>query len=143
MRYNNGMTEPAALKEPIVAATLKGDAAALRRQLKPGTELNAPTAAGATILHTAAMGESTKVIDLLVEHGADINGRDKFGKTPLHLAARQGRPEIVQHLIDHGADVNAMAKNGSFPLDWAIKFDHEAAAARLRQGGAETGKPLR
>ena len=49
----------------------------------------------------------------------------------------------MQLLIDRGADVNAMAKNGSFPLDWAIKFDHEAAAACLRQHGADVGKALR
>ena len=86
----------------LLAATLECDKKAIKKQLDAKVDINAPTAAGNTVLHAAALGKDPAIVGFLIDHGADVNGRDKYGKTPLHCAARQGNMEIANQLMSDG-----------------------------------------
>jgi ankyrin repeat protein len=71
---------------------------------------------GNTLMHLAAEGGSSKVMEWAISAGAGINAANTKGDTPLHLAARTGRDEIVQVLLDKGAPVNVVNIDGDTPL---------------------------
>ena len=54
----------------------------------------------------AALGDLTKVRDLLTVKDVEIDGFDPLRRTPLLAAAEAGRTEMVRALIALGADVN-------------------------------------
>ena len=109
----------------LLTSTASGDMKEIRRLLKTGIDINAPTASGMTVLHVAARSGQMEAVELLVENGAKVDGRDKFGKTPLHCAARLGHQEIVSLLIDNGANVNAQ-------LAMLAAYMHLGAGERYR-----------
>jgi len=81
----------------FVLSALNGKADALRRMLRAGVDVNAPSAG-------------------LYSHG-----------TPLHHAVSSGSLEAVQVLVDAGADVNAKDTAwGGTPLGWALYYLGEA-----------------
>lgn len=88
----------------FVLSALNGRADALRRMIRAGVDLNAPSRD-------------------LYAHG-----------TPLHHAVSSGRLEAVQLLAEAGADLNATdtAWNGT-PLGWAEHYVHEARPDDRRQ----------
>ena len=88
----------------FVLSALNGRADALRRMIRAGVDLNAPSRD-------------------LYAHG-----------TPLHHAVSSGRLEAVQLLAEAGADLNATdtAWNGT-PLGWAEHYVHEAKPDDRRQ----------
>jgi ankyrin repeat protein len=80
------------------------------------------------LLHSAALGGSTKVARWLLDNGAELDARtDLHGLTPLHYAANYGRYDLVSLLVGRGANVNARAEDGTTPL-------HLAIASRRLQG---------
>jgi hypothetical protein len=110
--------------DPAVSALLHGerpDAAEIERMLREHPDLTLRAAA------TANWG----AIGPLIELGFGIGGRD--GRTPLHHAAAGGRLGLMQTLIDAGADLDARDPvYDATPEVWAVFFNHEAAAALLR-----------
>ena len=93
-----------------MAATLFGDAAAMKLLLDRGADPNATNKAGATALMWA-MPELPKV-KLLVARGANVNARSAdLGRTPLLVAA--GYPnaaDVLRVLVRKGADIKAKDK---------------------------------
>jgi len=101
----------------LVNAILKGDQAALIRQLDMGTSVNQEDPDyGLTPLSWAALSGNEKAVMLLLEHGADLKWKDTDGNTPLHHAAMFCHPNTVRILLEHGADPSVRNKTGGTPL---------------------------
>jgi hypothetical protein len=96
--------------EQLQDAARKGDAAAVKRLLDEGVDVNTKFRYDATALFYACDAGHVEVVKVLLDHGADINGKDTFyGFTPLMLAASParkktpGHSEIAKLLIAKGA----------------------------------------
>ncbi len=55
---------------------------------------------GSAALHLAVLIESTKMVELLLEHGASINIKDENNYTPLHLAVKKKPVEAFKLLMN-------------------------------------------
>jgi hypothetical protein len=102
--------------EALAEAARKGDAAAVKKLLDDGVDVNTKFRYDATALAYACDRGHLDVAKLLVERGADVNARDTFYKaTPLNWAVSpaMGRkpqhPEIVRLLLEHGAQGKGQA----------------------------------
>ncbi|MCJ7579393.1 MAG: ankyrin repeat domain-containing protein, partial [Candidatus Aminicenantes bacterium] len=91
---------------------------------------------GGTLLHSASMGGSAKIIDILLAKGLNINQKDNYGWTPLLYAARDGRVEAAKKLIAKGADINARSIMGQSPLNAADEMNQDKVHALLIEKGA-------
>lgn len=94
-------------------------------------------------LTSAALGNSIKAIQWLLEHDADpdsklyddANGSDA---TALWLCAEYGNVQCAKLLLDAGADVNAKkSPANSSALHIAVKKSHKCMAALLLSHGAD------
>src|SRR4051794_411085 len=102
---------PAATKaEQLQDAARKGDAAAVKKLLDEGVDVNTKYRYDATALFYACDAGHIEVVKVLLDKGADLTGKDTFyGFTPLMLAispARKKTPahtEIAKLLIAKGA----------------------------------------
>ena len=65
-----------------------------------------------TVLHSAAVGNDTATIRLLVDAGADVNAADALGFTPLIHSAGNQNIDAVKLLLAKGANVNAVTGAG-------------------------------
>jgi ankyrin repeat protein len=59
---------------------------------------------GSLPIHSAAIWDNSKGLELLVQAGSDINATNDSGRTPLHWAADRATTGAVKWLLDHGAD---------------------------------------
>jgi ankyrin repeat protein len=102
---------------PFVFDAVLGRQPAIVRQLvKLGARLNAPDAAGNSVMHVAVERNSLEVARELTELGAPVDMSDASGMTPLHHAAARGAFDIVRLLLARGADVNAVTPAGLTPI---------------------------
>jgi ankyrin repeat protein len=92
--------------------------------LARGADAKVRTPNGETVLHAAAMIESTVLMTALIEAGADKNLANRDGETPLHWAAMTGTFLAVKALADAGADLDARdARVGNTALHAAVSHD--------------------
>lgn len=96
--------------DALSEAARRGDAAAVKKLLDEGVDVNTKFRYGVTVLSWAADRGHVEVVKLLLERGADPNIRDTFYKAaPLTWAVSpaQGRKpqhaEVVRLLLKHGA----------------------------------------
>ena len=102
--------------EALAEAARKGDAAAVKKLLDEGVDVNTKFRYGATALSFACDRGHLDVAKLLVERGADVNARDTFySATPLiwavspNMGRKPQHPEIVKLLLEHGAQGKGQA----------------------------------
>lgn len=88
-------------------------------------------------LFSAAIGNQTNNIALLLKHGADINTKDEFGAALLIKAAMYSEPETLQFLIDHGAKANDPTNTGSSALMMAAEENQADNIRVLLRAGAD------
>ncbi len=74
---------------------------------------------GDTPLHIAALTNSPKTADVLIDDGAFVNVENTQGETPLHYAIWGKSIEISRILISNGAYVNLRNSFGTTPLQYA------------------------
>jgi ankyrin repeat protein len=104
-------------------------------------------------------GNSTALVDLLLEAGAEVNVASKeTGLTPLHFAARSipsdpaAAPRWIERMIDAGADPNALSTGGLeqaprpfnhalSPLQLAVIHESWESARTLIRRGADLKQP--
>ncbi|KAL4657022.1 ankyrin repeat domain-containing protein 50-like [Arapaima gigas] len=124
-------------RTPLIAAAYMGHRDAMEILLDAGAEVDRPDGDGRTALSVAAMcvpsaaeGNRSGVVSLLLERGADPGHRDKDNMTPLLLAAYEGHVEVVELLLEAGADVDeitaAHASGAITPLLAAASMGHMA-----------------
>ena len=99
---------------PILAAVYRGDDAGLRELLARGPRLD--------VFEAAAVGDASRLRDVVQADPGAIAGYTSDGWTPLHLAAFFGRADVVDVLLAAGADVRAVSRNqeGNTPLHAAL-----------------------
>ena len=108
-------------RDPVVAAALRGDVAALA--VPSGGSVRPTLIAEAAGLH------HWDVVRALVAAGAPVDGA-------LHYAAGSGELDVVKLLVEHGADVAAADDRFHLtPAGWADYFEHPDVAAYLRTLG--------
>jgi ankyrin repeat protein len=96
--------------DALSEAARKGDAAAVKKLLDEGVDINTKFRYNRTALSFAADRGHVEVVKLLLERGADVNIKDTFyNATPLTWAVNpaMGRTpqhaEVVRLLLQHGA----------------------------------------
>jgi hypothetical protein len=117
--------------EQFQDAARKGDAAAVKKLLDEGVDVNTKFRYNATALFYACDHGHVEVVKVLLERGAALDVKDTFyGFTPLMLAVgpaqkkRPGHTEIAKLLIAKGAPGKEIA------LDSAIR-ENDAALAKF------------
>jgi ankyrin repeat protein len=95
-----------------------------RLLISRGADAKARTPNGESVLHAAAMIESTSLMTALIEAGAEVNAANQDGETPLQWAALTGTFLAVKALADAGADLNIQdTRLGNTPLHVAVAHD--------------------
>src|SRR5262245_62523235 len=75
----------------IADAAQAKNAAAVKKLLKDGADVNAAQGDGMTALHWAALNGDADITQMLLYAGANVGARTRLGGyTPLHLAAQTG-----------------------------------------------------
>ncbi len=102
--------------EALGEAARKGDAAAIKKLLDEGVDVNTKFRYGATALSYACDRGHLDAAKLLMDRGADVNARDTFySATPLiwavspNMGRKPQHPEIVRLLLEHGAQGKGQA----------------------------------
>lgn len=57
-----------------------------------------------SLLHSASLNGSTKILRLLINERLDVDLQDKYGRTPLHDSARAGTIDVTKVLLEVGAN---------------------------------------
>jgi len=90
------------------------------------------------VFEAAAVGDTSRVAELLQTDQDLPRAYAHDGFTALHLAAFFGHDEVVRLLLDRGADPNAESRNEMHvqPLHSAVARGHQGAVELLLQHGA-------
>jgi len=124
--------------EALMQAALAGDSLHAQKALRgvSFTKLSHADVWGCTVLHAAAKGGSSEVMQMLLERGANVHERDAWDETPLHLAARAGNTAACDTLLAFGADVDALNAQDWTPLVVAGDAGHKVLCSMLLGRGA-------
>ena len=131
--------------DDLLAASARGDVAAVRTLLGQGADVNVRDRAGLTALMLAAEdgleSEAGRrdVVETLLAAGAEIDARAKSdGATALIIAAQHGHATVVQALLDRRAAVNAKRDWGHQTALYLAAFKGYGDVVRvLLAGGAD------
>lgn len=112
-------------------------AAAAKRLLDAGADVNWQDSTGRTPLHAAVASDALDVFQILLRNrSTDLNARMNDGTTPLILAARLANKGMVEDLIGADTDVNAADDSGKTALHWAAAVNNVDAVQILLTHGA-------
>ena len=96
------------VRRAIADAAMAKDAAAVKKLLKEGVDVNAAQGDGMTALHWAALNGDAELASMLLYAGANVGAKTRLGGyTPLHLAAQIGNASVIAPLIAAGSPVGA------------------------------------
>jgi len=106
---------------PLGLACYFGQAEVARYLVLKGASVNLPSNNGFNVfpIHSAAAGNYTDIVRLLIDNDASVNVKQQAGATPLHSAAQNGNLEMLILLLENGADVSARMEGGKLPADLA------------------------
>ncbi|KAK7873730.1 hypothetical protein R5R35_013262 [Gryllus longicercus] len=122
---------PASLHE----AAERGDAAAVRRFLADGAQVDARDKDGNTALHIAASSGRTEIVDILIAKGAAVDRRGLRARTPLHCAAAKGHEAIVARLVTAGAKLDSRDADDATVATLATQGGHAEVVLWLLDRG--------
>ncbi len=114
------------------------DEARVKLLLTHRADVNARLVDGSPILRQAAiLGNSNRVLHLLLDQHADPNIATATGLTPLMAAANRGNVEAMQMLLAKGAKTDAKSAGGASALIFAAGSGQPAAVELLLEKGAD------
>ena len=90
-----------------------------------------------TVLHAAALSNSARLTEELIQRGFGVNATTIHGQTPLHLAALRDRKKTVRALVRNGAEVKVADRQGDTPLHLAAWNRNSAVPEILLENGAD------
>ena len=114
---------------PLINASGRGDAEAMRLLIAAKADINAKSGTGGTALMAAANSRNPRAVAILLDLGADPNAATKKNETSLHNAATAGVDEAVQLLLAKGANVNISDDRGYSALMYAAASESLNAAS--------------
>src|SRR5918994_1640290 len=98
----------------IANAAMAKDAAAVKKLLKEGGDVNGAQGDGMTALHWAALNGDAELASMLLVAGANVGSKTRIGGyTPLHLAAQVGHASVIAPLVSAGAPVTVATATGA------------------------------
>ncbi len=122
----------------IAAAAQAKDAAAVKKLLKDGADVNGAQGDGMTALHWAALNGDADLASMLLYAGANVGATTRIGGyTPLHLAAQVGNANVIAPLIAAGAKVTATTATGATALMEAAHSGNTEAVRILIENGSD------
>ncbi len=130
-------------KTTVFEAAEKGDIETVTAYLDSHPGAFKESSYGRTLLHRAARGGQTELVELLLKRGAEIDRgsyKDGSGPTALMLAAAHGRLETVRLLIKKGADVDLLIGGRGYrtnALNYAARNGHKEVVELLIREGAQ------
>jgi uncharacterized protein len=125
-------------RAPIADAAQNKDAAAVRKLIKEGGDVNAAQGDGMTALHYAALSGDAELAQMLLYAGANVGAKTRIGGyTPLHLAAQVGNANVIAPLVASGASVSSLTATGATPLMHAAHSGNADAVRMLIENGAD------
>lgn len=131
--------------DALSEAARKGDAAAVKKLLDEGVDVNTKFRYDRTALSFAADRGHVEVVKVLLDRGADVAVKDTFyGATALTWAvspAMDRKPqhtEVVQLLLAHGG---FSAEALTTALETATRENLAAVVALLKKAGAQPKQP--
>ena len=104
-------------------AVLRGDAAAVQRLLRDGTEVVCTDDSGPTALHAAVANGNVEITRMLAER-CSMNLNDESSVSLYELALRQGTPALVRVLLDAGIDIPCSGESDPTLLHVAVAEEH-------------------
>ncbi len=121
----------------LLAAAAKGDLAAVKSEIKAGTDLNARDPKGRTALMLAGYAEHHEVAEALIQAGADLNALEHQAYDLLTISSVQNDLKMVKLAIAAGADTKQITSpyEGT-ALIAAAHLGHVAVVDALIAGGA-------
>jgi hypothetical protein len=126
-RVASAQTPPAAAQsnaDALATAARQGDAAAVKRLLDEGLDVNTKFRYGTTALSYAADHGRLEVVRLLIARGADVNVKDTFyGATPLTWASSPAQTRTPEHAQIVGLLLRAGAKGNEDALMSAVNAE--------------------
>jgi len=130
VRLASAQTLPAPAQshaDALAAAARQGDAAAVKRLLGEGLDVNTKFRYGVTALSYAADHGQLEVVKLLIARGADVNVKDTFyGATPLTWASSPAQTRKPEHAQIVGLLLKAGAKGKEDALMSAVNAEDVA-----------------
>ena len=122
----------------IANAAMAKDAAAVKKLLKEGSDVNGAQGDGMTALHWAALNGDAELAQMLLFAGANVGARTRIGGyTPLHLAAQIGNANVIAPLVAAGAQVGAVTSTGATALMQAAHSGSTDAVRILLENGSD------
>jgi len=117
-----------------------GDLAGVQKHLALGVSPDTKDAKGISALHFAVGVNRLDILKVLMDAKADPKVVDNQGSSVLHYAAGYGHVQTTEYFLQCGLPINATNTAGETPLDLALRNNHAAVVAALRNRGAQTGK---
>jgi ankyrin repeat protein len=122
----------------VAEAAQSKNAAAVKKLLKEGADVNAAQGDGMTALHWAALNGDAEMASMLLYAGANVGARTRIGGyTPLHLAAQIGNANVIAPLVAAGAQVSAVTSTGATALMHAAHSGNADSVRILLENGAD------
>jgi ankyrin repeat protein len=106
----------------------------VKQLVQLGAKLKCYSKKHGTLLHAAAGGGNTKLLQWLLQHGLSLSSkkstyRTAAGATPLHCAAEGGHAAMIQLLLKKCCDFTVTDANDSSPLRSSLQGPDWTAAA--------------
>lgn len=136
-RLGKAAASPSRLPLHMIAATGRGDVAAIAAWLDGGGEVEAERQSsdgevrGLTMLMDASAQGHVYLIDLLLRHHASVNRQDSNGVSALMFASSCGRPRVIARLLRAGARIGTRSANGRTALQAANERGHDECVRLL------------
>lgn len=130
-----------------IRACVNGNTRAVQNYLETSSEVQLFVRGrffdGKTTLISAAAGQSSEMLSLLLKHGAEVNAIDKCGRSALMEAALFGWIDNVKVLLQHNADKDIRDGENRLAIDLARDHYKNRREVYERSGGDLTSSSKR